>query len=471
MTEQQDTNEPIFLYNTLGREKQEFKPLVPGLTKMYACGPTVYHFVHIGNMRTYLFTDFLRRMLAYNGYQVSLIMNITDVGHLTDDADAGEDKMLVAMQREGKSVEEIAEFYTEVFFDDLQRLNVRSADFYPRATDHITQQINMIQLLEKNGYTYETSDGMYFDTSQLDEYGRLSMQKAEEKEAGARVDMKEKKHPTDFALWKFSPEDEQRLMEWDSPWGKGFPGWHIECSAMSVEYLEAPFDIHTGGIDLIPVHHENEIAQTEGAHGVPQANYWMHGEFITVDGEKMSKSKGNVYRMQDLIDKGFDPLAYRYLVMGAHYRTKLNFTFDSLQSAQNTLFKLRDRAREMEEPTEVNSAYREKFHEAINDDLNLPQALAVLWEMMDDDSLQSSEKAATLLDFDEVLGLRLGEVVAIPLELPASVENLLDERERARDNEDWEKSDELRDRIKEMGYLVEDTPEGPHVRVFSHKNT
>jgi cysteinyl-tRNA synthetase len=468
MTEQQDNKEPIFLYNTLGREKQEFKPMAPGLAKMYACGPTVYHFVHIGNMRTYLFTDFLRRMLTYNGYQVSLIMNITDVGHLTDDADAGEDKMLVAMQREGKSAEEIAGFYTEVFFDDLKRLNVLPADFYPRATDHITQQINMIQLLEGNGYTYETSDGIYFDTSKLDEYGKLSGQKAEEKEAGARVDMKEKKNPTDFALWKFSPEDEKRLMEWESPWGKGFPGWHIECSAMSVEYLDAPFDIHTGGIDLIPVHHENEIAQTKGAHDTPQANYWMHGEFITVDGEKMSKSKGNVYRMQDLIDKGFDPLAYRYLVMGAHYRTKLNFTFEALESAQTTLFKLRDKARDMAEPTSVSETYQERFHKAVNDDLNMPQALAVLWEMMDDDALASGEKAATLLDFDEILGLQLDEVVATPLDIPPKVQEKIDAREAARNDQDWETADALRDEIRDMGYLVEDTAEGPHVRVLSH---
>ncbi|PJA45234.1 cysteine--tRNA ligase [Candidatus Uhrbacteria bacterium CG_4_9_14_3_um_filter_50_9] len=449
----------IKLYNTLTREKETFSPIYEGKVGIYACGPTVYWFAHIGNMRTYLFVDVLRRVLEFNGLEVKLIMNITDVGHLTDDASEGEDKMIVAMQREGKTAYKIAEFYTEAFMEDFKRLNIKPANVYPRATDHIPEQIEMIKHLEENGYVYQTSDGVYFDTSMLDSYGRLSGQSADEKKAGARVDMGEKKNVTDFALWKFSQTNSHREMEWNSPWGTGFPGWHLECSAMSMKYLDVPFDIHTGGIDHIPVHHENELAQTEGAEGVLQANVWIHADFLTVDGGKMSKSLGNLYTIEQLIEKGYDPLVYRYLVLGAHYRTKLNFTFEALDGAQNALKKLRATVRSWDQPGEVNDEYEQRFLKVINDDLNTPQALAVLWELVDS-NVPPSEKAATVLRFDQVLGLGLGDFIGNPLKVSDEVEVLIQERATARAQKDWELSDQLRDQIHARGYLVEDTAEG-----------
>jgi len=449
----------IKLYNTLTREKETFSPIYEGKVGIYACGPTVYWFAHIGNMRTYLFVDVLRRVLEFNGLEVKLIMNITDVGHLTDDASEGEDKMIVAMQREGKTAYKIAEFYTEAFMEDFKRLNIKPANVYPRATDHIPEQIEMIKHLEENGYVYQTSDGVYFDTSMLDSYGRLSGQSADEKKAGARVDMGEKKNVTDFALWKFSQTNSHREMEWNSPWGTGFPGWHLECSAMSMKYLDVPFDIHTGGIDHIPVHHENELAQTEGAEGVLQANVWIHADFLTVDGGKMSKSLGNLYTVEQLIEKGYDPLVYRYLVLGAHYRTKLNFTFEALDGAQNALKKLRATVRSWDQPGEVNDEYEQRFLKVINDDLNTPQALAVLWELVDS-NVPPSEKAATVLRFDQVLGLGLGDFIGNPLKVSDEVEVLIQERATARAQKDWELSDQLRDQIHARGYLVEDTAEG-----------
>jgi len=449
----------IKLYNTLTREKETFSPIYEGKVGIYACGPTVYWFAHIGNMRTYLFVDVLRRVLEFNGLEVKLIMNITDVGHLTDDASEGEDKMIVAMQREGKTAYKIAEFYTEAFMEDFKRLNIKPANVYPRATDHIPEQIEMIKHLEENGYVYQTSDGVYFDTSMLDSYGRLSGQSADEKKAGARVDMGEKKNVTDFALWKFSQTNSHREMEWNSPWGTGFPGWHLECSAMSMKYLDVPFDIHTGGIDHIPVHHENELAQTEGAEGVLQANVWIHADFLTVDGGKMSKSLGNLYTIEQLIEKGYDPLVYRYFVLGAHYRTKLNFTFEALDGAQNALKKLRATVRSWDQPGEVNDEYEQRFLKVINDDLNTPQALAVLWELVDS-NVPPSEKAATVLRFDQVLGLGLGDFIGNPLKVSDEVEVLIQERATARAQKDWELSDQSRDQIHARGYLVEDTAEG-----------
>lgn len=454
----------IKLYNTLTRREEEFKPIKKGSVGLYSCGPTVYNFAHIGNLRSFLFSDVLRRVLELNGLKVKEIMNITDVGHLTDDADAGEDKMLVAMKREGKSAWDIAKFYTDAFMKDIALLNIEPATEYPRATDHIDEQIAMIKKLEENGFTYQIMDGVYFDTSKLSDYGRLSGQKSEEKQAGARVEMGEKKHPTDFALWKFSTDEAHRQMEWDSPWGKGFPGWHIECSAMSAKYLGIPFDIHTGGVDHIAVHHENELAQTEGATGKLEANVWMHNEFLTVDNGKMSKSLGNVYTLRDIIDRGFDPLVFRYLCLGAHYRSKLNFTWESMTAAQNALRKLYAIARELDKPKGACKEAEASFLEALDHDLNTSQALAVLWKMLDDPSLLSANKAATLLKMDEVLGLNLAEYVAKPIEIPAEVTKLADEREEARKAKDWKRSDELRDEIAKQGFVVEDKPEGPVIR-------
>ncbi|MEK9131139.1 MAG: cysteine--tRNA ligase, partial [Patescibacteria group bacterium] len=330
----------IHLYNTLTRQEDDFQPIKPGHVGIYSCGPTVYGFAHIGNLRAFTIADVLCRTLRANGLEVKQVMNITDVGHLVGDGDDGEDKMIVAMKREGKSAWDIAKFYTDAFFHDVALINIVPATEYPRATEHIAEQIAMLKDLEKNGFTYRTSDGIYFDTSKLPDYGKLSRQKSEDKKAGARVDLGEKKNATDFALWKFSPMNEKREMEWDSPWGVGFPGWHLECSAMSKKYLGVPFDIHTGGVDHIAVHHENEIAQTQGVDGVLEANVWMHNEFLTVDGGKMSKSLGNLYVMQDVRDHNIDPLALRYLFLVAHYRTKLNFTWEALEGAQNALHKL-----------------------------------------------------------------------------------------------------------------------------------
>lgn len=454
----------IRLYNTLTRQKEEFHSIHEGKVGLYSCGPTVYWFAHIGNMRSFLFADVLRRTLELNGYEVKQVMNITDVGHLTDDASEGEDKMIVAMKREGKTAWEIAEFYTEAFKKDLEALNIKPANIYPKATDHIAEQIEMIESLETNGYTYRTTDGIYFDTSKLADYGRLSGQSAEEKKAGARVDMGEKRNPTDFALWKFSSEGTNRDMEWESPWGKGFPGWHIECSAMSLKYLDAPFDIHTGGIDHIAVHHENEIAQTMGAEGVREANVWMHNEFLTIDNGKMSKSLGNLFTVGDLIEKGYDPLAYRYFVLGGHYRSKLNFTFEALDAAQNALHKLQETIRSWPKAGTIGCADIEnEFLEALNDDLNTPQALAVVWRLMDSD-LPGEATSKTLLWMDRILGFQLDRYLGTPLEVPQEVLELAQQRQDARARKDWARSDELREEIASKGYVMDDTEEGSTFR-------
>ncbi|MEK7452438.1 MAG: cysteine--tRNA ligase [Patescibacteria group bacterium] len=454
------------LYNTLTRTKQDFIPIRAKQVGVYACGPTVYWFAHIGNMRAFLFADLLCRALRANGFDVKQVMNITDVGHLTGDTDEGEDKMIVAMQREGKTAYEIAKFYTQAFFSDIDRLNITHASYYPRATEHIAEQIEMIQTLEQNGFTYQTSDGMYFDTSLLEDYGKLSGQKSSEKKAGVRVSVGEKKNVTDFALWKFSPSTgsgSKREMEWPSPWGMGFPGWHIECSAMSKKYLGVPFDIHTGGIDHIAVHHENEIAQTQGAEGKLEANYWMHNEFITVDGGKMSKSLGNIYTIDDLVSKGFDPLAFRYLCLQAHYRSKLNFTFEALEGAQNALRRLQNIVRIWDEPKIGCREFEQRFAEAMNDDLNTPEALAIVWQLIDFDA-PTSAKAKTLLQFDSILGLNLDKYIGHAIEIPETVLQLVVEREQARSEKEWKRSDELREEIAVLGFVVEDTAEGTKVR-------
>jgi cysteinyl-tRNA synthetase len=455
---------PIYFYNTLTKEKQVFRPLYEGKVSLYSCGPTVYSYAHIGNMRANVCWDLLRRALAFNGYEVKSVMNITDVGHLVSDGDEGQDKMIVAMQREGKTAYEIAAFYEKAFMEDLARLNVSPCNHYPRATEHIPEQITLIKKIEENGFAYITSDGVYFDTSKLEDYGKLSGQSAEEKQAGARVEMGEKKNATDFALWKFSPGEVQREMEWESPWGKGFPGWHAECSAMSAKYLDVPFDIHTGGEDLVPVHHENELAQTQAADGVLQANYWLHNGFLQVDGGKMSKSLGNVYSINEIVAKGYDPLALRYFFMQAHYRTLVNFTFDALDAATNALTKLRSVVRGWDVSNEeVLEGYEEKFWLAINDDLNIPNALAVMWELVDAKE-DSASKSATLLRLDEVLGLKLEEYIATPVEVPAEVKALMQERAQAREKKEWEASDALRDQIAALGYIVEDGPDGQTIK-------
>lgn len=453
----------MLLYNSLTRKKEELRPIKGKRVGMYTCGPTVYDYAHIGNLRSFLFADVLRRALESLGYKVKQVMNITDVGHLVSDADSGEDKLEVAKAREGKTAWDVAKFYTEAFLRDAAKLNLKKPHKMPRATDHIRGQIKLVKRLEKRGYTYKTSDGIYFDTSKLSNYGKLGGQKAEEKKAGARVEMGEKKNATDFALWKFSPKDKQRDMEWKSPWGKGFPGWHIECSAMSRKYLKQPFDIHTGGVDHLAVHHTNEIAQSEAAYDVPLANIWLHGEFLLVNEGRMGKSAGNLLTVADLETRHFHPLAYRYFALGAHYRSKLNFTFEALEAAQNALYGLWDIVRDWERPSGGCGSLEKKFRAALEDDLNTPEALAVVWETVKSNE-PTSAKAKSLLRFDEVLGLDLKKYVAQPLVVPRQVQQLMEEREKARAAHDWPKADELRNLIKEQGFLVEDTSDGVKLR-------
>ena len=400
----------LYLYNTLTRQKEEFKPLEGKQVRIYTCGPTVYSFAHIGNFRAYIFMDNLRRVLKNNGYSLKHVMNITDVGHLESDADEGEDKMEKAAKKENKNPYEIAKFYTEVFLKDIHMLNIDIPEIIAKATDHITEMEQYVETLIKNGYAYETSTAIYFDVSKLDKYPILSNRKLDEQIAGARVEVdKEKRNPYDFAVWIKAPEN--HIMKWESPWGLSYPGWHLECSTMGRKYLGDQFDIHTGGVDHIPTHHENEIAQSKGATGKIPAKTWMHVEFLQVDGGKMSKSLGNTYTLAQLQEKGIEPLAYKLFCYTAHYRTKLNFTFDGAYSAQKALNRLRESylehssGEEIIEDEEIKKYYN-RFIEAVNDDLNLPLAMGIVWEVARNEK-QSKQFAKLLLDFDEILGLDL----------------------------------------------------------------
>ncbi len=462
----------IKFFNTLGREKQVFNPIKLGEVKLYACGPTVYDYTHIGHFRAYVFVDTLVRMLGYNGLKVKHVMNITDVGHLTSDADEGEDKMEKGAKREGKSVWEIAEFYTKDFFDAMNKLNVKRPDIVCKATDHIQEMIELVKKIEKNGYTYRTSDGIYFDTSKLKDYGKLAGLDIEGLKEGARVEKNpEKKNLTDFALWKFASEGEKRQMEWDSPWDPhSFPGWHIECTAMSTKYLGKVYDIHTGGVDHIPIHHTNEIAQGEGAFGKDFVHYWLHNEFVNIEGEKMSKSKGNIYNMHDIEKRGFEPLAMRYLFLTAHYRSKINFTWDSLKAAENTLNTLRENMRLLQEEDEGKTnlekirEYKEKFLGFINDDLNTPESLSLMWKLIrEEKEISNKDKYELILEFDKIFGLKLDEI-KVEEKIPEEIQKLIDQREEARKKKDYKKADEIRNKIKQMGYELQDAKEGVKVR-------
>jgi len=455
----------VKLYNTLTRKKENFTPLKSGAVSLYNCGPTVYDYAHIGNLRSYVFADILRRVFEYNGYKVTQVINITDVGHLTSNEDEGADKLEESARKVGKSAQEIAKFYTESFFKDLTALDIDIKSItFPKATDHITEQIALIKKLEEKGFTYQTSDGIYFDTSKLSDYGKLAQLNIEGLKAGARVEVTgEKKNITDFALWKFSKSGEQRQQEWKSPWGVGFPGWHLECSAMSMKYLGEHFDVHTGGIDHISVHHTNEIAQSQSATGKPFVNYWLHNEFINVDGEKMSKSLGNIITLANIIEKGFSPLAYRYWLLTAHYKTLVNFTWEALAGAQTTLDKLYNHFLEYgDEVGKVDKEYKEKFTEYTNDDLDTPKAIALLWTLVKDENISNSDKKATMLDFDKVLGLGFAEV--IPEVIPEEVLKLVEEREEVRESKNWDESDKLRDEIRKKGFEVLDTEDGTRVK-------
>lgn len=462
----------MILYNTLTKQKEEFKPIDKKIVKMYSCGPTVYNYAHIGNFRTYIFMDTLRRVLKYNGYDLKHVMNITDVGHLESDADEGEDKMEKAARKENKNPYEIAKFYTEKFLRDMEKLNIDKPEIITKATENISQMIEYVEEILKNGYAYETSRGIYFDISKLDKYPVLSNRKLEEQIAGARVDVDpEKRSPYDFALWIKAPEN--HIMKWESPWGLSYPGWHLECSTMARRFLGEEFDIHTGGVDHIPTHHENEIAQAKGATNKIPAKIWMHCEYLQVDGGKMSKSLGNTYTISQLQEKGISPLAYKLFCFTSHYRNKLNFTFEGAYGAQKALERLYESyvknsegKDEIEE--ELLEKYKEKFKTYINDDMNMPAAMSVVWELARNDK-KSKKFAKLLLEFDEVLGLDMKNSEKYleefrkeenNEELPEEIKKLIQERAEARKSKNWEESDKLRDMIIAKGYRIKDTKEG-----------
>ena len=465
----------MILYNTLTRAKEKFTPFNKDRATLYACGPTVYDYAHIGHVRAYIFVDALARAIRYNGYALTHVMNITDVGHLTDDADQGEDKIERKAVAEKKTVWDIAYFYTDDFFQTMNSLGIVRPDIVCKATDHIPEMIALIKLIEKNGCAYQTGDGIYFDTSRIFHYGKLARLDVKSLEEGARVEPNpEKRNPTDFALWKFSPLDANRQMEWASPWGKGFPGWHIECTAMAVKYLGEQIDIHTGGIDHIPVHHTNEIAQAQGAFGKDVVRFWLHNEFMLVDGQKMSKSKGNFYRLSDITARGISPLALRYFFLQAHYRSPVNFTWESLRGVQKGLENLYEKVRQIQNSkykiqnhnSKLKIHYTTQFLEAINDDLNTAKGLAVLWDMLKDGDLAEEEKYALALDFDQVLGL--GLLAISPREsvpLPTQIKKLAKERESARAEHNFARSDELRRELENAGYDVMDTKTGQKIDV------
>lgn len=451
------------LYNTLSKTKEIFTPLEGNEVRMYSCGPTVYKDATIGNMRTNIFQDVLRRVLKYNGYTLKHVMNITDVGHLVSDGDEGEDKMEKSAREEGKSPLQIAEVYTKRFFDDLSLLNIETPEIIAKATEHIKEMLQFVEALVEQGYAYETSTAIYFDVSKLDTYGILSGINLNDQKAGARVDVDlEKRNPYDFALWIKAPEN--HIMKWDSRWGRCYPGWHIECSAMSKKYLGDVFDIHTGGIDLIPTHHENEIAQSKGLTGKNPAKFWLHGEYLLINGGKMSKSLGNVYLLKDIIQKGYDPLAYKLFSYSASYRNKLNFTWEGLESANKSLSKLREAyqknlEQKEEVAQEVVQDLEKRFHEAINDDLNMPLAMSVVWEVARYPQ-KGRNLAELLLKFDTVLGLKLEEKNEEKKEIPEEILNLVKLRQEAKKSRNWELADKIRDEIIQKGYAIKDTKEG-----------
>jgi cysteinyl-tRNA synthetase len=450
------------------RRVQVFEPLVAGKVGMYTCGPTVYTYAHVGNLRTYIFADLLRRTLEAEGYEVKHVENITDVGHLTSDADEGEDKIEKGAREQGRSAWEIADFYTEAFKRDLARLQIKEPTVWCKATEHIDLMIKMIQEIERKGFTYRTSDGIYFDTSLYPDYGRLARLDLSGQQAGARIGPHgQKRHPQDFALWKFTPPGQRRQMEWDSPWGRGFPGWHIECSAMSAHYLGVPFDIHTGGVDHIPVHHTNEIAQTWAATGQLLANWWLHGEFLVLRGEaKMSKSAGNFVTLQDLIDQGISPMVYRYFTYSALYRKKLHFTEEALEAHKRALEHLHSIMAALPPASDAapDAEALFRFHDALRDDLNAPKAVATVWEVAKDATLAPPVKRATLLAMNEILPLGLETVRPAEAQAetpPAEVLELLERRQAARQARDFATADALRAQIAGLGWEVRDTPEGP----------
>ena len=458
------------IYNTASRQKEELKTIKDGVVGMYSCGPTVYSSPHIGNMYAYICWDVLVRTLKYLKYDVNWVMNVTDVGHLTSDADSGEDKMEKGSKKEGMTVWEIAKKYEDEFEENLKDLNINHPNILCKATDNIKEQIDLIKKIEENGFTYKISDGIYFDTAKFSDYSKFANLNLDKIREGARVEVnEEKKNPTDFALWKFSylngrsfdsaqdDDVKRRQMEWDSPWGVGFPGWHIECTAMSIKYLGETFDIHTGGEDHINIHHTNEIAQGYGAFGHNTANYWMHNAFITFKGEKISKSSGGLFIVKDLIDMGYDPLAYRYMALGSNYRKGIEFSLENLKAAETALDKLKSYVLNNKGLiTEIEEGYINEFKEKIMDDLAMPEALAIVWKMIRSD-LPDSKKIGTLFEFDKVLGFNFKNLNVFVEDIPQEISLLVQERQKAREEKNWAESDRLREIIKEKGYLVEDS--------------
>ena len=479
--------EPLRLFNTLGRELQVFEPLEPGTARVYSCGPTVYAYQHIGNLRAYVFADTLRRVLEWKGYEVVHVVNITDVGHLTSDMEAGEDKVEAASRREHRSVWDVVAHYTDAFLRDLAELRARPPTTWARATQHIERMIAFARALEENGYTYRLETGLYFDTAKAQDYGKLARLDLEGQREGARVSPAPgKRHPADFALWRTSPRGSRRLMEWDSPWGKGAPGWHLECSTMSIEYLGDRFDIHTGGADHIPIHHTNEIAQSEAYLGGPWVPFWLHNEFINLDETKISKSTGNTLRLLDLEDEGYHPLSYRYLLLGSHYRSQIEFTWDGLEAARvghrRLLERIRERlpggdARRVRDQAagqlgDLASRYLARIDEAVSNDLNTAQALAVVAELSRDRKLAGEELAVLVSAAEDLLAVGLLDLAAGDLEArparasldPDEVERLLGVRAAARKRGDFATADHIRARLENLGLELHDTPAGTIAR-------
>lgn len=471
-TQKDQKAEILNLFNTESRSLESFLPKNPPQVTMYSCGPTVYDYAHIGNLRAYVFADIVKRTLQHNGYEVKNTINLTDFGHLTDDADSGEDKMMKGLKREGKPVtlaamRELSDIYIKAFEEDLAKLNILPPTTYARASDYLRQQIQLIKTLEEKGYTYETSDGLYFDISRFPKYGRLGKIDLDSLRSGARVEANpEKKHPADFAVWK------KGLLGWDSRWGKGFPGWHVECSAMAMSTLGKEIDIHTGGIDHIHTHHNAEIAQSEAATKKQFVRYWMHAEFITIDKTKISKSLGNTINLKHLEERGYSAEDYRYWLLTAHYRSPANFSFEALSAAKQALFRLKRFVYEeyKNTATKVNEDYAARFRHVINNDFDTPKAVALAWEITKDTSLSNGEKCATLKHFDEVLAIGLNHEknkalhtlgVTIVDDLPEEIEKLVKARQEARQNKAWDEADRLRQEINLLGYSLEDSPQGP----------
>lgn len=462
------------LFNTMSRKNEDFYTIEPGKVKMYTCGPTVYNYAHIGNLRTYVFEDVLRRTLEYLGYEVEHVMNVTDVGHLTDDADEGEDKMVQSSREKGMSVWDIAQFYTDAFFKDTDELNILRPTVTPKATEHVGDMQKMIERLEEKGHTYTSGGNVYFSIDTFPQYGKLGGLDEQELQSGARIEVDQnKKNPRDFVLWFTRSKFEHQAMMWDSPWGRGYPGWHIECSAMSMKYLGEQFDIHCGGVDHIPVHHTNEIAQSEAATGKRWVNFWVHGEFLIMDAGKMAKSKGNFITLRTLKEQGYDPLDYRYFCLGGHYRSQLQFTPDALNAARSARMNLVERVNELQKKLGDESKlpaleelgknareYLDSFREKMCDDIHIPKALGVLWNFIKSENIEPAERLAVLYDVDRILGLELAERGKQLSEIDEDSLALIKEREEARKEKNFARADEIRDILAERGIIIKDTPEG-----------